>query len=99
MGLFIISHVFVPLKKAILLRPFCGPLYHKFDYLNSIKYKHSISMYNMRMNGYAFGNFNMKNLLYIDGHPRTHGNIVGFINSSMCSLFYANCSFEEHFNE
>ena len=51
------------------------------------------------MNGYVSGNFNMKKLLYIDGHPCTHGNIARFINSSMCSLFSANCSFEEHFND
>ena len=37
--------------------------------------------------------------VYIDGHPCAHGNIVGFINSSSCPLFYANCSFEEHFND
>ena len=38
-------------------------------------------------------------LVYIDGHPCAHGNIVGFINSSSCPLFSANCSFEEHFND
>ena len=53
----------------------------------------------MCMNGYVSGNFNMKNLLYIDGHPCTHGNIIGFINSCRCSLFHANYSFEEHTNE
>ena len=56
-------------------------------------------MYSMCINGYVSGNFNMKNLLYIDGHPRTHENIASFINSSKLSLFYANCSFEEHFND
>ena len=45
-----------------------------------------------------FCKFNRKNLLYIDDHPHTHGNIVGFINSSMCSLIFANCSFEKQFN-
>lgn len=53
-------------------------------------------MYNMCMNGYASRNFNRKNLVYIDGHPLTHGSIVGFINSSRSSLFSANCFFEEH---
>jgi hypothetical protein len=38
-------------------------------------------------------------MLYIDGHPCTHGNIAGFINSCRCSLFSANCSFEEHSND
>ena len=51
------------------------------------------------MNGYVSGNFNKKNMLYIDGRPCTHGNIARFINSYVCSLFYANCSFEEHFND
>jgi hypothetical protein len=51
------------------------------------------------MNGYAYGNFNRKNLLYIDGRPQTHGNIIGFINSCRASLFSANCSFEEHSND
>ena len=79
--------------------PFCGPLYSQFDYLNIVKYKHSISMYSMCMDGYASRNFNRKNLLYIDGHPRTHGNIVGFINSSISSLFGENCCFGEHSND
>ena len=56
-------------------------------------------MYSMCMNGYAFRNFNGKNLLYIDGHPCTHGNIAWFINSCRCSLFTANCSFKEHSND
>ena len=51
------------------------------------------------MNGYAFGNFNRKNMLYIDSCPRTHGNIVGFINRSKSSLFSANCCFEKHSND
>jgi hypothetical protein len=29
----------------------------------------------------------------------THGNIARFINSCRCSLFSANCSFEEHSND
>ena len=56
-------------------------------------------MYSMCMNGYVSVNFNKKNLLYIDGHPCTHGNIVEFINNSRCSLFSANCSFQEHLND
>ena len=44
-------------------------------------------MYSMCMNGYAFGNFNKKNLLYMDGHPWTHENIAGFINRSRSSLY------------
>ena len=79
--------------------PFCFPLYSQFDYLNIVKYKHSISMYSMCMNGYASRNFNRKNLLYINGCPQTHGNITGFINSSRSSLFSANCCFKEHSNE
>ena len=51
------------------------------------------------MDGYVYGKFNSKNLLYIDGHLGTHGKITGFINSSRCSLFYANCSFAKHSNE
>ena len=51
------------------------------------------------MNGYAFGNFNMKNVLHINGHPRTHGNITCFINSARSSLFSASCYFKEHSND
>ena len=96
LGLFILSHVFVPPKQLVSLMPFCGPLYGHFDYLNIVKYKHNISVYCMCMNGYACINFNRKNLLYTDGRPQTHGNIVGFINSSKSSLFSENCCFEEH---
>jgi len=42
------------------------------------------------------GNFNRKNLVYVDGHPCQ--NIGSFINICRCSLFNANCSFEEDFN-
>jgi hypothetical protein len=98
-GLFILSHVSVPPKTLVLLMPHYGPIYSRSDYLNIIKHKLSISMYSMCMNGYASGKFNMKNLSYIDGHPPTHGNIVGFINSCRCSLFSANCSFEELSND
>jgi hypothetical protein len=87
LGLFILSHVFIPPKQSVALMPFCGPLYSQSDYLNIVKYKHIISMYIMCMNDYASRKFNMKNLLYIDDHPHTHGNIVGFINSCRCSLF------------
>ena len=62
LGSFILSHVFVPPKQSVALIPFCGPLYSHTDYLNIVKYKHIISMYNMCMNGYVFGNFNKKNL-------------------------------------
>lgn len=90
--LFILTHVFVPPKQSIVaLMPFCGPLYSECDYLNIVKYKHSISMNSMWMNGYASGNFNWKNMLYIGGHPRNHGNIARFINRSRPSLFSANC--------
>ena len=79
--------------------PFFGPIYYQSGYLNIVKYKHSISMYSMCMNGYVSRKFNRKNLLYLDGRPQIHGNIVGFINSSRNSLFSANCSFEEYFND
>jgi len=97
--LFILSHAFVPPKQSVTLMPFCGPLYSQYNYLNIVKYKHRISMYSMCMNGYSFGNINKKNLLYIESHPRTHGNIIGFINSCRASLFSANCSFEEKSND
>ena len=53
----------------------------------------------MVMTHYASENFNRKNLLYTNGHPNTHGNIVGFINSCRFSLFYKTCSFDEHSND
>ena len=92
LGLFILSHVPVPPKHSIKLMSFCGPIYCHSNYLNIVKYKHNISMYSMRMNGYASRKFNRNNMLYIDGRPHTHGNIAGLINSSRCSLFSANCS-------
>jgi len=49
----------------------------------------------MFMNGYAYGNFNRKNMLYINNCSQSHGNIAGFINSYRASLFTANFSFEE----
>ena len=51
------------------------------------------------MNGYASRDFNINNPLCIDDRPHTHGNIVGFINHSRCSLFFASSLFEEHFND
>ena len=57
---FILSHVFFPPKQIVALIPFFGPLYSLSDYLNIVKYKHSISMYSTCMNGYTFGNFNKK---------------------------------------
>ena len=70
-GLFIFSRVLVPPKQLVALMPVCGPIYYWYDYLNIVKYKHNISMYSMHMNGYVSGNFNRKNLLYINGHPHT----------------------------
>jgi hypothetical protein len=93
LGLFILSHVFIPLKQSVALMSYCGLLYSRSDYLNIVKYKHIISMYSVCMNGYAYGNFNRKNMLYIDSHPRTGGNIAGFINNYRSSLFSANCFF------
>ena len=95
LGLFILSHVLVPPKQLVALIPFFDHICCRSDYLNVVKYKYIISMYSMCMNGYVYGNFNKKNLLYIDGHSRTHGNIVGFINSSRCPLYSVNLSFEE----
>ena len=99
LGLFILSHVLIPPKQSIALIPFCGPIYCRSDHSNIVKYKHSISMYCMCMNGYAYGNFNGKIMLHINDHPHAHGNIAGFKNSSRCSLFFANCPFEEQFND
>ena len=56
-------------------------------------------MYSMCMNDYGYGNFKRKNLLYFDGHPRTHGNIERFINRYRSSLFSVNFSFDEHSND
>jgi hypothetical protein len=69
LGFFILSHVSIPPKQSITIVPFFGPLYNRSNYFNIVKYKHIISMYSMCMNGYAYRNFNKKNLLYIDGHP------------------------------
>ena len=99
LGLFILSRVFVPFKQLVALIPFCGHFYSRPDYLNIVKYKHSISMYSVCMNNCAYGNFNKKNLLYINGRQKTHGNIAGFINHFRSSLFTANCSFEKHSND
>ena len=62
--LFILSHVCFPPKQSIELMSFFGPTYCQYDYMNIVKYKHSVSMYNMCMNGYAFGNVNRKKMLY-----------------------------------
>ena len=70
-GLFILSHVLIPPKQSIALMPFYILIYCQIDYLNIVKYKHNISMYSMHMNGYVSGNFNRRNLLYINGHPHT----------------------------
>ena len=78
--------------------PFIGPLYSQYDYLDIVKYKHIIPIYIICMNTYDSINFNMKKLLYIDGHPHTHGSIVGFINGYRFSLITACCLFEEHSN-
>ena len=51
------------------------------------------------MNGCGSRKFNMKNLLYINVHPCTHRKNARFINIFRCSLFSANCSFEEHSND
>ena len=59
-GLFILSHVSVPPKQSIACMSFCVPLYSQSDYLNIVKYKHNISMYNMCMTDYASGKFNKK---------------------------------------
>ena len=99
LDLFILSRVLDPPKQSLEIMPFCSHIYCRSNYLNSMKYKDSISMYSMCINGYVCGNFNRKNLLFIDGHPCTHGDIAGFINSSMCSLFFENYSFEEKFND
>ena len=53
LGLFILSHVLVPPKQSVVLVPFCGPIYCRYDYLNIVKYKNIISMYSMCMNGYV----------------------------------------------
>ena len=47
LGLFILSHVFVPPKQLVALMSFCGPLYSQSNYSNIVKYKHRISMHNM----------------------------------------------------
>jgi hypothetical protein len=57
---------------------------------------YSMCMSSMCMSSYASRNFNKINFLYIDGHPRTHGNIAEFIKRCRSSLFSENCSFEEH---
>jgi hypothetical protein len=62
LGLFVLSHVSFPPKQLVALMPFCVPLYSRFDCLNIVKHKHSISMYSVCMNGYASGNSNRKNL-------------------------------------
>ena len=87
LGLFVLSHVFVPPKQSVALIPFCGPLYSRFDYLNIVKYKHSISMYSKCMNGYVSRHFNRKNQLYINGHPCTHENTIRFVNHYRYSSF------------
>ena len=98
-GLFILSYVLISPKQLVSLMAFCDPIYCWSGYLNTVKYKHNVSMYSMCMNGRVYGDFKRKNMLYIDGCLSTHENIAGFINSYRCSLFSTNCSFEEYFND
>jgi hypothetical protein len=67
LGLFILSHVFIPPKQSITLMSFCSPLYSQSNYLNILKYKHSISICSMCMKGYASEKFNRKKFLCIEG--------------------------------
>jgi hypothetical protein len=42
---------------------------------------------------------NLKDYVYMDGHPCIHGNIVGFINNSKKQCRNANCIFVETIND
>ena len=42
LGLFILSHVFIPPKQLVTLMKFCGPFYSQSNYRNIVKYKHII---------------------------------------------------------
>jgi len=95
----VLSHVFVPWKWLVTLIPFFVPLYNRYDYLNILKYKHSISIHKMCKNGYSSKKIIRKTLLFINSCSCSHTNIVGFINSYRCSLFSAIFLFEKHYNE
>ena len=63
LGLFILSHVIVPLKKSVSLMLVCGLSIVDLITLNIVKCKHRIFMYSMCMNGYDSRKFNMKDML------------------------------------
>jgi len=72
------------------LIPFCGPTYTHQEWIRLNASFFNMSTYDMcRKSSKIEGN----DLNYIDGRPRLHGNIVGYINSSKGRGFLANYEF------
>jgi len=97
-GLFILSHVYVPPKQWVALMSFVVLFIINFItwiLLNTnISFPCIICGWTIMLLKTSIGNN-----CYIDGRPRTHGNITGFIISCRSSLFSATCSFEEYSND
>lgn len=97
MGLFILNDVFIPwggLKDPLM--PFYGLIYSKKNYLQLAKKQGNIRSYIIFTNWQS--NPKPSKCLYIDGRPKMHGNIAGYINNLINNGFLLNDEFH-HFEK
>ena len=79
---------------------YVGPSYNYSDWMRLVQYTWSMRRYGLSTNYIQMKDKaqNKGATLYMDGRPKTNGNIVGFINSTQpgSTLKKPNCIFESH---
>ena len=84
LGLFSMDGITVKYNTVIELMDYVGPCYNYNDWMHSVRYMRSMQRYALTANYIQLINKdkNMGATIYIDGRPKTSGNITGFINST-----------------
>ena len=82
------------------LMEYVGPSYNYNDWMRLVQYTQSMRRYGLLANYLQLKDKSQNKgaMLYMDGRPKTTGNIVEFINSTQprSTLKQPNCIFESH---
>ena len=100
LGLFCMDIIKVGYGRCTELMEYVGPCYNYSDWMHLVQYTWSMNKYTLSENYLQLkdNDQNKGATLYIDGRPKSTGNIVGFINSTQPSstIKKPNYIFEGH---
>lgn len=96
LGLYIMTNTKVKDGTTVPLMPYVGPEYNSEAWHKLSTHQWCMLVYGLNSNAQTIVRpDNSADLTYIDGRPQLHGNLAGFVNSSIENPEATNCEFVE----